>query len=246
MPSMVSRSSPPAASMPDEADELDACIVDTLNNRIASSTCSSVAKGIIRILASDSVSRTRASSCRTVMGMVARLPVRRSILWVSDRIRTKWSLSFSPASFERRGPHFIRQYWMYFLRVSIEISPSVAILSSARRCTFITKRASVASRASLCSSRTMKMRSNRDRMVDWNSMFSSASLVSSHRPKAELAAAMTEVRELSVVVIPALAIEMVCCSIASWIATRSDSLILSNSSMHTTPPSARTIAPPSR
>mmetsp|Transcript_5151 Transcript_5151/g.21026 ORF Transcript_5151/g.21026 Transcript_5151/m.21026 type:complete len:207 (-) Transcript_5151:272-892(-) len=44
---------------------------------------------------------------------------------------------------------------------------------------------------------------------------------------------------------PALAMEIVCCSIASWIATRSSSRILSNSSMHTHPPSAKTIAPPS-
>ena len=36
---------------------------------------------------------------------------------------------------------------------------------------------------------------------------------------AGFAAANTEVRELRTVVIPALAIEMVCCSIASWIAT---------------------------
>lgn len=42
-----------------------------------------------------------------------------------------------------------------------------------------------------------------------------------------------------------LAIEMVCCSIASWMATRSSSFILSNSSIQTTPPSANTIAPPS-
>ena len=41
-----------------------------------------------------------------------------------------------------------------------------------------------------------------------------------------------------------LAMEMVCCSMASWIATRSSSRILSNSSMQTTPPSAKTIAPP--
>ena len=42
-----------------------------------------------------------------------------------------------------------------------------------------------------------------------------------------------------------MAMEIVCCSIASWIATRSSSRILSNSSMHTQPPSAKTIAPPS-
>ena len=51
---------------------------------------------------------------------------------------------------------------------------------------------------------------------------------------------------MSTVVIPALAMLMVCCSMASWIATRSSSRILSNSSMHTHPPSAKTIAPPSR
>lgn len=45
--------------------------------------------------------------------------------------------------------------------------------------------------------------------------------------------------------IPAFAIEIVYYSIASWIATLSYPLILSNSSMHTTPPSAKTIAPPS-
>jgi hypothetical protein len=50
-------------------------------------------------------------------------------------------------------------------------------------------------------------------------------LVSSQRPKTELAAARTEVRELRVVVMPALATEMVCCSIASWMATRSCSRI---------------------
>ena len=42
---------------------------------------------------------------------------------------------------------------------------------------------------------------------------------SSYRPDGGFAAANTEVRELRTVVIPALAIEMVCCSIASWIAT---------------------------
>lgn len=58
------------------------------------------------------------------------------------------------------------------------------------------------SRSSLCSSLTMKIMSNRDRMVGIKSMFSSP-LVSSQRPKTELAAASTEQRELSVVVIPA-------------------------------------------
>jgi hypothetical protein len=47
-----------------------------------------------------------------------------------------------------------------------------------------------------------------DKMVGIKSMFSSA-LVSSQRPKTELAAARTEQREFKVVVIPALAMEMV-------------------------------------
>ena len=42
-----------------------------------------------------------------------------------------------------------------------------------------------------------------------------------------------------------LAIEMVCCSITSWMAVRSPSSILSNSSMQQMPWSASTRAPPS-
>lgn len=61
-----------------------------------------------------------------------------------------------------------------------------------------------------------------------------------------MAAAKIEVREFSTVVIPALAIDMVYYSIASWIATLSWTLILSNSSMQTIPPSANTNAPPSK
>uniref|UniRef100_A0A6B0UTH6 Putative secreted protein n=1 Tax=Ixodes ricinus TaxID=34613 RepID=A0A6B0UTH6_IXORI len=102
----------------------------------------------------------------------------------------------------------------------------------------------VASRFSSWTSLTMKIMSKRDKMVGMKSMFSSA-LVSSQRPKTLLAAASTEHLELRVVVIPALAMEMVCCSMASWMATLSSSRILSNSSMQTTPPSANTMAPPS-
>lgn len=43
-----------------------------------------------------------------------------------------------------------------------------------------------------------------------------------------------------------LAMEMVCCSMTSWMAVRSASAILSNSSMQQMPRSARTKAPPSR
>ena len=48
------------------------------------------------------------------------------------------------------------------------------------------------------------------------------------------------------VVIPALAIEIVYCSITSWIFVLSLSSILSNSSMQQIPVSARTKAPPSK
>ena len=83
-------------------------------------------------------------------------------------------------------------------------------------------------------------------MVVWKSIFSPGVLRSSYRPKMGFAAASTDVLAFKMVVMPALAIEMVCCSIASWMATRSSSRILSNSSIQTTPPSASTIAPPSR
>ena len=65
-------------------------------------------------------------------------------------------------------------------------------------------------------------------------------------PNKGLAAASTEVRALRLVVIPALAIETVCCSITSWIHARSYSVILSNSSIQQIPISAKTNAPASR
>mmetsp|Transcript_26743 Transcript_26743/g.50937 ORF Transcript_26743/g.50937 Transcript_26743/m.50937 type:complete len:214 (-) Transcript_26743:816-1457(-) len=60
-----------------------------------------------------------------------------------------------------------------------------------------------------------------------------------------LAAASTEQRAFREVWMPALAMVTVCCSITSWMATRSASAILSNSSMHTMPLSASTMAPAS-
>lgn len=58
-----------------------------------------------------------------------------------------------------------------------------------------------------------------------------------------LAAAKIEVLALSVVMIPALAIDTVCCSITSWRTLRVASDILSNSSIQHTPPSLNTSAP---
>mmetsp|Transcript_17301 Transcript_17301/g.35073 ORF Transcript_17301/g.35073 Transcript_17301/m.35073 type:complete len:229 (-) Transcript_17301:785-1471(-) len=88
--------------------------------------------------------------------------------------------------------------------------------------------------------------SKRDKIVVSKSICSPVLVKSSYVPKRGLAAATTLHRVFSIVVMPALAMEIVCCSIASWMATRSFKLILSNSSMQMTPLSARTIAPASR
>ena len=76
-------------------------------------------------------------------------------------------------------------------------------------------------------------------------MFSTGETFGLYLPYKGFAAAKIEVRALSVVDMPALLIDMVCCSITSWIAVLSESSILSNSSMQQMPLSARTSAPPS-
>lgn len=65
-------------------------------------------------------------------------------------------------------------------------------------------------------------------------------------PYTGLAAAKTLQRAFSRAWMPAFAIVTRPCSITSWMAVRSMSDILSNSSMQTTPRSARTMAPASR
>ncbi len=67
----------------------------------------------------------------------------------------------------------------------------------------------------------------------------------SYRPKIGLAAARILVLAWRVAWIPALAIEIVCCSMASWMATWSLSSILSNSSIQQIPLSASNNAPAS-
>lgn len=89
------------------------------------------------------------------------------------------------------------------------------------------------------------MQSNHDKIALWKSIYSAAFFKSSYHPAIGFAAAKTDVQELSIVVMPAFAMEIVYCSIASWMATLSVAFILSNSSIQTTPPSASTIAPPS-
>ena len=61
----------------------------------------------------------------------------------------------------------------------------------------------------------MKIVSNLDKIELWNSICSAACFKSSYLPKIGLAAARTEHLVLRIVVIPALAIEMVYCSMAS-------------------------------
>ena len=61
---------------------------------------------------------------------------------------------------------------------------------------------------------TMKMQSNLDRIVLLSSICSAIYLNSLKDPNMGLAAASTEVLEFSLVVIPALATLIVCCSIA--------------------------------
>jgi hypothetical protein len=65
------------------------------------------------------------------------------------------------------------------------------------------------------------MQSNRDSIVDYRSIYSCLDLYVTYEPKVGFAAAKIEVLEFNMVVIPAFAIEMVYCSMASWIATQS-------------------------
>mmetsp|Transcript_61325 Transcript_61325/g.159190 ORF Transcript_61325/g.159190 Transcript_61325/m.159190 type:complete len:217 (+) Transcript_61325:997-1647(+) len=77
-------------------------------------------------------------------------------------------------------------------------------------------------------------------------MFAAMSMESSKVPYFGFAAAVTAHREFSFTCMPAFAMVTHCCSIASWMATRSPAPILSNSSIQITPLSARTMAPASR
>ena len=66
-----------------------------------------------------------------------------------------------------------------------------------------------------------------------------------YRDPTGFADAKTDVRALSTAMIPALAMDTVCCSITSWSVDRAPSDILSNSSMQHTPRSDNTNAPDS-
>mmetsp|Transcript_7124 Transcript_7124/g.12162 ORF Transcript_7124/g.12162 Transcript_7124/m.12162 type:complete len:279 (-) Transcript_7124:698-1534(-) len=102
------------------------------------------------------------------------------------------------------------------------------------------------SRSGSISSRIMYTRSKRDRSESCSPTFACTGLLLLYLPPyMGLAAASTEQRAFRDAWMPALAIVTVPCSMTSWMATRSLSLILSNSSIQTTPRSASTIAPAS-
>jgi len=74
---------------------------------MASSTCSSVAIGESVSLASDSVMRTMASSWRTVIGIEERALAVSSAACTCLLIDTKCDDSFSAASADSLGAHFL-------------------------------------------------------------------------------------------------------------------------------------------
>ncbi|EZA51964.1 hypothetical protein X777_09279, partial [Ooceraea biroi] len=88
-----------------------------------------------------------------------------------------------------------------------------------------------------------RIRSKRDKRGFPRHVFHSSPV---KHPPSGLVAAMTEQRLFNVLTMPALAIEIVCCSIASCTEVLSCELIVVNSSTQQTPPSASTNAPASR
>jgi hypothetical protein len=105
-----------------------ASIVENLNNRIASSTCSSVATGDNVIFANDSEIRIIASSCLQVMSMSDLVSVGQqttldtylmvigmddltwvsfSVCFTSFLIPTKWLLNLPAASAVNLGAHLL-------------------------------------------------------------------------------------------------------------------------------------------
>lgn len=92
----------------------------------------------------------------------------------------------------------------------------------------------------------MNNKSKRDRSESGRPMFFVGGKSRWYSPYIGFAAAKTPHLAFKLQWIPALAIVTVCYSITSWIATLSSSLILSNSSIHTIPLSANTIAPASK
>mmetsp|Transcript_54291 Transcript_54291/g.161199 ORF Transcript_54291/g.161199 Transcript_54291/m.161199 type:complete len:370 (-) Transcript_54291:499-1608(-) len=133
------------------------------------------------------------------------------------------------------------------LPVSAALMPTIAGGGAVRRseCMRSTCFEILRSWSGSLASRMIKRRSKRESSESGSPMFCIGVRLVSYWPYTGLAAATTEQRALSDAWIPAFEIVTVCCSITSWIATRSASSILSNSSTQHTPRSASTIAPAS-
>ena len=111
--------------------------------------------------------------------------------------------------------------------------------------TWVTCFANLVSKSVLALSRRRKIKSNleskaADRLMFW---WGRSALL--YLPYTGFAAANIDVRAFKEVVMPLLAIEIVYCSITSWMLVLSLSSILSNSSIQQIPLSVRTSAPPS-
>mmetsp|Transcript_59047 Transcript_59047/g.71080 ORF Transcript_59047/g.71080 Transcript_59047/m.71080 type:complete len:204 (+) Transcript_59047:833-1444(+) len=111
---------------------------------------------------------------------------------------------------------------------------------------FRRKEDTFSSRCNSVESTKLKIKSKRERRGASIPVFPTISLFPSKRPPLGFATAITVVRQLSLHTIPALAIERVCCSIASCIVVRSSARTQPNSSIQHTPRSANTRAPASK
>nr|CAA79690.1 unknown [Saccharomyces cerevisiae] len=113
-------------------------------------------------------------------------------------------------------------------------------------CTYVTCSANFSSSSLLGISNIKKRISNLDSKAAGRFILSRGDNLGLILPYNGFAAAKIEVLAPGFVLITALDIEIVCCSITSWIAVLSLSSILSNSSIQQIPLSASTKAPPSR
>mmetsp|Transcript_6409 Transcript_6409/g.22567 ORF Transcript_6409/g.22567 Transcript_6409/m.22567 type:complete len:242 (+) Transcript_6409:44-769(+) len=124
---------------------LAASIVLTWNSLKASCTCASLTTSCRLIFASDSLVRTMASSCRTVMGTAGADPVCFALSRTSCRIFTYSSSRALALAAVIRGLHVLLAYWMYLRRkrssgLASRSSPAAApaaplVMLCAVRCT---------------------------------------------------------------------------------------------------------------
>mmetsp|Transcript_63592 Transcript_63592/g.201109 ORF Transcript_63592/g.201109 Transcript_63592/m.201109 type:complete len:286 (-) Transcript_63592:1146-2003(-) len=214
-------------------------ILDIFISLRASSTSLCPTLSLSRSLASASLSRRIESSVRAVV-----YPVGRSLPASSARISAYTLATYSVISTAMLGTY--ERATATYERITSGANGSKSRSGARRwRWTCTTCCASAVSASDSGLSRMSQRRSKRERRAAGSAMFSDGVLLRFHREKAGLAAASTAVRAFREVVMPALAMDTVCCSITSWMAVRSLSSILSNSSMQQMPLSASTSAPPS-